>query len=267
MSRVFALYVWTLRRDRGILVILAWALFVLEALIVWIARALDTGGAFATLAGLIPEFVRRSAGFDVALVLSFSGTVGIGYFHPATMAVLIAAAILVARGPVTEVEGRTIDLIVARPVPRRAVVVRSLAMTVTAAVLLPGAMLAGTVTGLALVGRLGHVAFGPFLSLALDDAILLAGFASVFVLFSSVSRRTRAFVQASVGLAVASYLLDFLARVWQPIRPLGPLSLFHYADPGLALAGHPGLVGPVVVAAVALAASSLALIAFDRRDL
>jgi ABC-2 type transport system permease protein len=74
-------------------------------------------------------------------------------------------------------------------------------------------------------------------------------------------------VGITAGLAVAAYVLNGLAPVVEPLKPLRRLSLFyHYAagDP-LRHGLEPGHT--TVLVAVALVAAVLAPIAFERRDL
>jgi len=267
MSAVLTLYVWALRRDRGVLLTFALLLYALEVLIVWAARLLDTGNAFPKIAGLVPTFVRESAGFDVSLLLTFRGAVGIGYFHPAVVAALVATAVLALREPVAEVDERTVELLVARPIPRWAIMARSLAVLATCALLLPLAMLGGTATGLATAGRLDDLPFEPYLWLALNDASLVLGLGGVFAVSSAVSRRSRTYTQLAVGFALVSYVVDFLGRVWPPIRPLGILSPFHYVESAPALAGRPEMAGVLLLVGLALVASLSALAVFQKRDL
>ncbi len=267
MSAAWALLRWSLRRDRGVLVALAAFLLGLQVLIVWIARTLETENYFTTLGALVPTFVRRSMGFDFTLLLSFGGAVGAGYLHPAVVAALLAAAMVAARSPASEVDLGTADLVIARPVPRWALVARSLGELAVAALLLPAAMVCGTTVGLALAGRLGDVGIGRYLGMAVNDALLLASFGALFVLVSASCTRVRTFTEVAVGLAIGSFLLDFLAQVWAPIRPLGLLSPFHYLEPGRVLASGLAARNVAVLAAVAVAASAAALAVFQRRDL
>jgi ABC-2 type transport system permease protein len=267
VSAALVLYRFALRRERRLLLSLIGLLFLLELLIVSAARAVDAGGGFAVLAGLVPDFVRRMMGFDVALLLSFRGVVSLGFFHPATTATLVAGAIVAARGAVAEIESRTVELIVARPVPRWSLVARSLALGATTAALLPAGLVAGLLTGLLVNGRLGQLPLAPYLRLAVQDALLVLALTAVFALFASLARRTRGYTQAAVGFAVASYVLDFLANVWAPVRRLGPLSLFRHAGAAPALTGAPPTMDLVILAAVALAAGGAALAIYQRRDL
>jgi ABC-type transport system involved in multi-copper enzyme maturation permease subunit len=255
------------RRERRALLTLATALFALQVLAVWVARTLDAGDTYTKLAALAPDFARRAAGFDLAVVLSFTGGVGIGYFHPVVTAALVAAAMAAAKGPIADLDGGTAALFLARPVPRPALVVRSLVGLAILAAVLPAAMLAGTTAGLVLVGRFVSTPLAPFARLALNDAALVLSLGAVFTLLAAISSRARGYTQAALAFALVSYLADYLARVWAPLRPLGPLALFHYLEPARILAGAAMLSNLAVLAGITVTAGTAALVVFERRDL
>jgi len=256
-----------LRRERWALLALAVALFALQVLAVWVARTLDAGDTYRKLAALAPDFARRGAGFDLAVLLSFTGGVGIGYFHPVVTAALVAAAMTAAKGPIADLDGGGAALFLARPVPRWALMARSLIELGFLAVALPAVMLLGTTAGLVLVGRFATTSLMPFARLALNDAALVLSLGAVAALLAAVSTRTRGYTRATLAFALVSYLADYLARVWPPLRPLGPLALFHYLEPARVLGGAPMAANLAVLAAVTCAASGAALYLFERRDL
>jgi hypothetical protein len=266
VSAVLVLARWTLRRERGTLGAFALLLFLFGLVIVWVARTLDAYQGFAKLAGMIPAFVRRATGVDASLMLSFRGAVGIAYAHPAVVAILVAAAVAMGRGPAVDVDRRQTDFLLARPVPRWALVARSLIAVLAAAVLLPASLLAGTGVGLVWTGRISEVPLGTYAPLAASNAALLAALGGVTVLLAAWSGRARRTTQGAVGFALVSYVLDYLARIWEPLRPFGAGSVFRYAEPSAALAGEPVAPGVAVLLGVALASGAAALLLFDRRD-
>ena len=69
-------------------------------------------------------------------------------------------------------------------------------------------------------------------------------------------------------LALATFLLDYTARVWGPARTIAWLSPFHYFNALDLIAGAP--VDPAnlaVLTGIAFAGFALAYILFQRRDL
>jgi hypothetical protein len=97
--------------------------------------------------------------------------------------------------------------------------------------------------------------------------LLFSGVGAVALLISARSREGGQAVSWCAGLLAASYVLDYLARVWSAIAFFRPLSLFRFYEPQRIL--REGVAGAdvAVLSAVCAAALVLAFISFGRRDL
>ncbi|HZD22713.1 MAG TPA: hypothetical protein VE569_04840, partial [Acidimicrobiia bacterium] len=62
----------------------------------------------------------------------------------------------------------------------------------------------------------------------LPPLVVIGGVA--FLASSGTSLISRA-VGLATGFTVASYFLNFASLIWEPMEPLGPFSIFHYAEP------------------------------------
>ena len=170
-----------------------------------------------------------------------------------------------ARAVAGEEEGRTLDLLLANPVRRRAVVLQKF-----------WAMVAST-SGVGLVLLVSIAVFGPAFGLhiglvdvaaAVVSAIVLAvGFGSVALAVGCWRGRRAVAVAASTSLAVAAYLLNILAPSVEALSRYQVLSPFyHYIEYDPLRTGFSALHLSVLVA-IAAVALALALLAFERRDL
>jgi hypothetical protein len=84
---------------------------------------------------------------------------------------------------------------------------------------------------------------------------------------SAVRRRATASGLAAVA-ALATYLLDYLGRIWDPARWLSTLSPFHYFEPSSLVTGAPLNARHVaVLLAIGLAGTFVGYGIFSRRDL
>jgi hypothetical protein len=133
-------------------------------------------------------------------------------------------------------------------------------------------MAGGTLGGLALFAR-NKPQWPPaamFASLAAGMWALMFCWGGLGLAFGAAARR-RGVAGAGAGfLAVAFYLLDVIARVWEPARRanLGRLSPFHYFNPIEIVSGSPlRLAHAGVLAAVGTAGIALAYLLYSRRDL
>jgi hypothetical protein len=84
----------------------------------------------------------------------------------------------------------------------------------------------------------------------------------------AVRARRRGMAGSIAGLAaLATFLLDYVARVWAPARSLWWVSPFHSYDPTALLLGRPLDVAHLwTLAGVGLVGVALAYLLFSRRD-
>ncbi|MSQ25134.1 MAG: ABC transporter permease [Dehalococcoidia bacterium] len=256
----------TLRGQRLGLALLALGLFGFSVLIV---------GTYETFGTAISDFMRslppafqsllRAQG---GLVDTPNGYIAIGYRHPVFLVILSGFVISAASGALArEIERGTAFLLLARPLARwRLVAAKALAMTVALAALL-GVSLGGTWAGARVYGVEG-VDYGA-LALVTGNAFLLGlALGGVAFLLSALSSDGGSAMGMAAGIVVALYFVDFMASLWGAIGFLGPASLFYYYDPiAVAEGGHLRALDVVVLGVVALVSFTVALVAFQRRDL
>lgn len=233
------------------------------------AEEIQRTQAFGRMAELLPAFLQRGLGSKAMLLGTFRGMVAFGYFHPVVCLVVTLVAMYVATEPAHEIESGLVDLELARPVPRRRLVTRSL--------IVAQLTIAGSVVLMAVGTWLGTGMFAidaremPSLSTRIGLLVNLAATASCFsgfaLLVATLSRRwSTAFTTAALT-AVVLYLLDFLAIGWRPVREISWISPFHYYQALSIVAGDAPLARDVGVlfgaGAVCVAGAYLA---FGRRD-
>src|SRR5581483_2850197 len=119
-------------RMRGLVLGLAALLGAFAFLLTQMAAYLFRHSAFASLAALMPDFMRNLAGPFSLAVMSFSGIVAFGYFHPMVVTALLALTIAVATEPAAEAEMLFVDLTLARPVQRADLLARTLFLAAAA---------------------------------------------------------------------------------------------------------------------------------------
>ena len=245
-------------------------LFVFQFLFVLAAATFQRSQAFEQVAGLVPAFLREAFGPSILPVLSYRGFVCLGYFHPFVIAALIGMTIAVATEPAAEVERRFVDLALARPVTRGAVITRTAVLLLGSTSVLLGSMLFGTWLGLRVFTPSGAQPPSAALvaGLAINLAALMMCWGGLALALAARARRRAVTGTVTGGLAFTAYLVDYLARVWEPAARLAPLSPFHYYDPMRRLLGSPLEAAPILtLAGAALVAGALAYVVYERRDL
>ena len=241
-----------------------------QVVIVGQASALEATHGFSRLTDLVPAFLQRGLGSQSLLLVTFKGTVALGYFHPVVATLIATLAIYFVTELAHEVESGLVDVTLARSLPRHVVVTRSLLLAtgaVGAATLL---MAAGTRLGLRLFGSPEFDA--PSAAVTARMLLHLAGVALCFAGFglaiaAGARRWSTAFTTAALT-AVLMYLLDFVAIGWPPLRSIAWISPFHYY-PALSILSEdaPAWRNLVILLSAATALSAVGYWRFNRRDL
>lgn len=260
----------SLRRVRALVGVSAVVLAVFQVLTSLMAATFEESQAFARISALIPDFIRQLMGPSLLGMLSFAGIVCLGYFHFVVVGWLIGVAIALATEPTAEIERGFADLILAHPVPRGAVIGRSVVVVVMSSAVILAMMMAGTWTGLVFLAPPGVAWPRPrlILSLTANLGALMLCWAGVALAVSAATKRRSAAVSTAGILALGFFLFDYVARVWKPATPCAWLSPFHYYNPlALLLSQSFPLRHVLVLAGIGAAGSIAAWIVYSRRDI
>jgi ABC-2 type transport system permease protein len=269
MKAVLVLAAHSLRRSRALVVVMLLLLAGFEMLLVKAAGELQQSNMFSSFTSILPPFVREMFGDSLLIFMSYSGLVAFGYFHPVVIAALVGLVITLATEPAAEVETRFLDLVLARPVPRHAVVLRSALLVAVVPGAVVGSMIAGTLAGLRWLSPAGvdtpHTTLVAGLAANLWSVVLFAG--GLALAAASMVRRRSTAAGISAAVLVAAFLLDYLGRIWKPAGRLSWLSPFHYYDAMGQVMGHPLPAAHLaVLVGGAMVGFAVALVVFSRRD-
>jgi ABC-2 type transport system permease protein len=252
------------RHQRAALAWLALGMLVFEFLITRLAPDVPR---MQGLLDLLPPPVLQIFGGELRAILSASGFLAFGWIHPFALLMLGVWVVRVVAGSLAGEVGRgTMDLLASRPVSRVAIVAAgALAMLAgLAALCLAG--WAGIALGLA-QHSLGDARARDLAGVIATCWLLFAAAGSLALAVSAWRRTGGSAVAIASGVLAASFALDFVARAWPPIRWSRPLSVFAYYAPQQ-IAAHGVVPGDLaVLAMVAAAATGLAFVVFQRRDL
>ena len=260
----------SLKRVRTLVLVMGIVLAGFQVLLTLVAGSLESSNAFGQIQALVPDFVRQLMGPSFVGLMSFSGIVSIGYFHLAVIGSLVGLIIALATEPASEIETRFMDLILSRPLARSLVITRSIIVIAICTTFVLAMMAVGTWAGLNWFAPEGAEWPAPNLirSMAINLGALMLCWGGVALAISSVSRR-RSVAGALTGLlALATFLLDYVARAWQPAESVAWLSPFRYYAPmDLVMGFEVSAYNLWVLVAIAIAGFAIAYIMFSRRDI
>ena len=260
----------SLRRIRPILLGLGLLLAAFQFLLTQVGGYLVRHSAFGELSTLMPDFVRNVAGPSALAFMSFTGIVGLGYFHPIVIAAVVGLTIAIATEPAAEVETRFVDLTLARELTRAALLVRTIVVFGIAAAVVLGLMILGTSAGLACCTPPGVAPprARTIAALAASLGSVMTCWAGVTLAVAVASRR-RAIAGGAVGIAaLAAFLLDYVGRAWEPARAISAVSPFHFFEPTALVMGAPlSTANVAVLAGIGVIGAAIAWAIFSRRDI
>ena len=257
----------SLRRIAWLTAALAALLAAFQYALVAVAASYERAGSFAFLSALVPDFAKGHIG---AGLTSFAAMTTTGYFEPMIVMLVAQYAIYVAAEPAAEIEAGLVDTVLARPLPRHRLVSRTLIVMAIGTVALMMAMSAATALGLRLLAppRARWPEVRILLQLMLNLLMVTWCFGAATLAAAGWARR-RITAQAPLAVAaIAYYLLNFLATMWEPARSFAWLSPFHYFAGAAILSGggHLAFNLPLLAAGTVIA-SAVAYWQFSRRDL
>ena len=270
MKTPLRLVVYSLKRVRTLVAAMALLLAAFQVLLIVVADSIQSSSSFEQLGELMPPFVRQLLGPSFLSFMSFSGIVCLGYFDPAVIGAVVGLAIALGTMPTSEVEIGFMDLILSRPISRHWIITRSIIVLMICTVTMLVTMMLGTWVGLNFIApkEVAWPAPHLILSLALNLAVLMLCWNAIAMAIGSAARRRSAAGGLAGMGALAMFLLDYVARAWQPAERVAWISPFRYFSPFELVMGNPlSKKNLLVLVGIALTGYALAYILFSRRDI
>jgi ABC-2 type transport system permease protein len=263
MSRVLLFRTWGSQRLKILVVCLA--------LTIWGALLPIVYGVFGQTfrdiieSGFIPEELTQFGGGDI---FTLSGSIALGAIHPISLILNSVFAVGFATAAIAgERQRGTLEVMLARPISRRAAYVTLLVATLTFVAVAVLATLVGAVVGSAISGVLDEMAVDRLPLVWLNGFLLFSAFAAIGLAASVSFDRLTPALGITAGLVVVMYFLEVLGTFWPDAKVLQPYSLFHYYQPKFLLEGDAPLINFALPALVAVVAIVWSLFEFPRRDL
>jgi ABC-2 type transport system permease protein len=267
MNRPLLLQTWRAQRAKLLAVVVALAAWGFCMPVIYAAY----GAQFQHIvdSGLIPrQMTDLLSDIGGGNIFSLGGAIALGFIHPIAVALICVFAIGFAASAVAgERQRGTLEVLLARPVSRRRLILTLYAATTGFIAISLAAFIFGTAVAAGLWGvarELDPVALG---ALWLNGVLMFAAFGAVCLAASASFDRLTPALGIGLGYLLASYFVDVLGSLWPDARGLQPLSLFHYVRAPAVLAGRLDPADLVVLVVVATVALGYALVRFPRRDI
>lgn len=215
--------------------------------------------------GIIPEAFLKLMGADP---FSLDGSVALGAVHPFAVALQVVYPVGFAAAAIAgERQRGTLEVLLSRPVSRRALYLTLLVATIGAVVVTTLATTLGTLVGAALYDVGAGLDTGEQVLLGLNNVLLLAALGGISLAASASFDRLTPALGIALAVTLLGYVLEILGTLWPDAAFLQPYSLFHYLRPLEILGGKAEWSDLLVLAGVLVASTAYGLWRFPRRDL
>jgi ABC-2 type transport system permease protein len=211
----------------------------------------------------LKAFIAFGGNVDYATGAGYLGSELFSFMIP--LLLLVAAVGAGARAIAGEEEGGTLDLLLANPLSRRRLLLEKLAALASEVALLGAVLWLSLLLGGALVGI--GVSAGHLAAASASAGLLAVAFGAIALLVGAATGRRGAAVGVAAAGAVAAYVANSLAVLVDALDPLRRVSPFYHYTASDPLRSGLELPHVAFLVLVALAASMLAVLVFERRDL
>lgn len=210
----------------------------------------------------------RLTNFGSGNLVTVGGTITLGFQHPLAIAFVAIFAVGATSVAIAgERQQGTLEVLLARPLPRNGVL-----LTIGAGLLLATAIVLAALLGGMAIGAVTH-GFGDQLAMEqlplvfLNGLLLWAAFAA-FGLAASVSfDRSGPAIGVALAYLLVNYFLEIIGSLWADAAWMQEYSLFHHFQPAEILAREPALEDGLILLAAIVVPMAYALLRFPRRDL
>lgn len=224
---IVALLGRTLRQLGLVLGAAALFLCVFEFGLVFIATAFDSAGGLERIVEFLPTMFQ-----DLLLskMKDFSppALVPLGFHHPLAYMIVLGLTVLLGTAPAADRESGLIDLIVSRPVPRRAYLLSVLLGMLLIQAALPLAILVGGLIGVQVFDVPLEDPVVALAKAAAGQSSLMCAVGGLTLLCSVGCRRRFNAVLAVLAILLPMFVVDFLSYMWSGLHEVRWASLFHY---------------------------------------
>lgn len=223
-------FIWS--NHRGLMIFSIIFIAAMQFLVVKLITTFDTASILSAIMDQLPAQFRQFLTQEFLTVLSVEGAAAFGFNHPMVLTVLaINAIILPTRDLAGEIEGGTMELLLAYPV-RRTTLLLSLWISgvVMLLVIISGGFI-GSLTAISIFYQLNFHFFVKLLQIV-SNLWLLFTLIFTFTLLLAVFGREGSKIGArAAAVILIFYLLHFLSGIWDALKFTRPFNIFTYYPP------------------------------------
>lgn len=239
-----------------------------EFLMCVLVITVNISGAVGEIMKSLPPSIQSMLGEEFLGGLTTRGILAFGWNHPIAQALGTAMAIVLGtRGFAGEIESGTMELLLSQPLSRMSYFFTQTLFAVSALAALSLAGVVGTIIGQN-VFELARFEVRTLLELAFNFFLLQSAWFGITLAFSVFGRESGRVASAAFFLALISYLVQAIGRLWPAAAFLLPYSLHNYYSPqAMLVESRPMGKSLLVLFSVLVLSVGFAAWRFQRRDI
>ncbi|QED49286.1 ABC transporter permease subunit [Cytobacillus dafuensis] len=257
-----------LKRSRKSLII--WSL-VLAGLIIWLLSIFpqfaEGQKSMNDLFEAYPESMKQMFGMDRINLGTLIGFYGIEIYMMTTLLGSIYSALLASNILAKEENEKTIEFLLSKPVSRGRIVLEKLLAVVVNIVILNIVSTISSLIGFQFT-KDADVPGKTFALLIIATLLLHLTFAAISFMLSSIMRKTRNTLSASLAIVIVTYFLNVMSGLSEDLDFLKYFSPFKYVDAANII--NENMLEPIyitIMAAIILISISAAFIIYKKKDI
>jgi ABC-type transport system involved in multi-copper enzyme maturation permease subunit len=217
---------------------------------------------------LMPPMIKQMMGFMGENIMG-SQFIAFGYTHPAILFMLSFVPISIASRYITgEIEGRSIELLAIRLIPRESLVFSTYGFILTILFMIFISMICGSLIGREIMGIPEDIQPVLLLKIIAIGLLFFAAISALVTFISTLHSERGSAMAWSIGIILFLFVFDALVRLWPKVAFLKPYSLFNWYQPvNIATGKYVFFIGIPLLALIAVVFLSGAVYHFKRRDL
>jgi ABC-2 type transport system permease protein len=229
---------------------------------------------YATFGKELGEFIRGNplfnqfARFGGGDLFSLSGSIALGFVHPISLLLMGIMAIgFPAVAVAGELQRGTLEVLLARPISRRAMFATLYVAGLVFLGLLVAAQLGGAFVGSVVMGVAGELETANLVPLWLNGWLLFVAFMSLAFAVSVASDRIGPAIGIPLAFVLANYVANVIGSIWPDVSWLQDWSMFILVKAQEVLEEGTVVADVAILAAFSAVFVAVSLVVFPRRDL
>jgi len=258
-----------LKKQRGLMVFSMLMAGAIQFLIVWLVTTIDYEPIIASMMEQIPVIFRQFFEEEMLGKFSAEGGTAFGFNHPIVLSLMTINAIMIgARHIAGEIEGGTLELLLAYPVKRTRLLLSLWGTGVIQLLVVVGAALVSSVTAVKLYHELNGDILMSLLKIAVNLWLLFVLVMSFTLVVSSFSKEASKAGLVSAAVLLVFYFVHFLSKIWEGIGFTKPINIFTYYQPQQLMFGERDFsLNLLVLLILIFICMTISIIQFNRRDI